>query len=107
MARRIRGDATAAAVMVAGSAMFLAGAFMPVSRVYVEGDPQRKLAILLAAPGQWRTQQMLLAAGTAALPVGVVLLARSWDAGSDPCCRARHAPAPALHARSRPQNFFS
>ena len=68
--------------MVAGSAMFLAGAFMPVSRVYVEGDPQRKLAILLAAPGQWRTQQMLLAAGTAALPVGVVLLARTWEAGS-------------------------
>lgn len=68
--------------MVAGSAMFLAGAFMPVSRVYVEGDPQRKLAILLAAPGQWRAQQMLLAAGTAALPVGVVLLARHWDTGS-------------------------
>ena len=69
--------------MVAGSATFLAGAFMPVSRVYVEGDPQRKLAILLADPGQWRTQQMLLAAGTAALPVGVVLLARPWNAGID------------------------
>src|SRR5687768_9943487 len=85
MVRRIRGDATAAtAVMVAGSATFLAGAFMPVSRVYVEGDPQRKLAILLANPGQWSTQQMLLAAGTAALPVGVVMLARHWDTGSDP-----------------------
>ncbi|KRE80974.1 hypothetical protein [Arthrobacter sp. Soil762] len=84
MARRIRGDATAAAaVMVAGSATFLTGAFMPVSRVYVEGDPQRKLAILLADPGQWSAQQILLAAGTAALPVGVVLLARHWDAGSD------------------------
>ena len=82
MARRIRGDATAAAVMAAGSAAFLAGAFMPVSRVYVEGDPQRKLAILLADPGQWRTQQVLLAAGTAALPVGVVMLARHWDTGS-------------------------
>ena len=81
MVRRIRGDATAAAVMVAGSAAFLAGAFMPVSRVYVEGDPQRKLAILLADPGQWSAQQMLLAAGTAALPVGVVMLARHWDKG--------------------------
>ncbi|WP_146072499.1 hypothetical protein [Arthrobacter sp. 4R501] len=84
MVRRIRGDATAAAaVMVAGSATFLAGAFMPVSRVYVEGDPQRKLAILLANPGQWSAQQVLLAAGTAALPVGVVMLARHWDTGSD------------------------
>jgi hypothetical protein len=83
MARRIRGDATAAAVIVAGSATFLAGAFMPVSRVYVEGDPQRKLAILLADLGQWSTQQMLLAAGTAALPVGVVMLARHWDTGSE------------------------
>jgi hypothetical protein len=84
MARRIRADATAAAaVMVAGSATFLAGAFMPVSRVYVERDPQRKLAILLADPGQWSTQQMLLAAGTAALPVGVVMLARHWDTGND------------------------
>ncbi|WP_457963732.1 hypothetical protein M1E17_20230 [Arthrobacter sp. D1-29] len=83
MARRIRGDATAAAVMMAGSATFLAGAFMPVSRVYVERDPQRKLAILLADPGQWSTQQVLLAAGTAALPVGVVMLARHWGTGSD------------------------
>lgn len=83
MARRIRGDATTAAVvMAAGSGTFLAGAFMPVSRVYVEGDPQRKLAILLADPGQWSTQQILLAAGTAALPVGVVMLARHWDMGS-------------------------
>ena len=83
MARRIRGDATAAAaVMVAGSVTFLAGAFMPVSRVYVEADPQRKLAILRADPGQWRAQQMLLAAGTAALPVGVVMLARHWNTGS-------------------------
>ncbi|MFI7483335.1 hypothetical protein ACH9EU_13100 [Kocuria sp. M1R5S2] len=83
MARRIRGDATAAAVIVAGSAAFLSGAFMPVSRVYVEGDPQRKSAILRAAPRQWRTQQVLLAAGTSALPVGVVMLAQHWDAGSE------------------------
>ncbi|MCU1518165.1 MAG: hypothetical protein JWQ75_2886 [Pseudarthrobacter sp.] len=69
--------------MVAGSATFLAGAFLPVSRVYVEGDPQRKLAILLADPEQWSAQQILLAAGTAALPVGVVMLARHWNTGSD------------------------
>lgn len=69
--------------MVAGSATFLVGAFMPVSRVYVEGDPQRKLAILVTDPGQWSTQQILLAAGTAALPLGVVMLARHWDTGSE------------------------
>lgn len=82
MARRNRGDSTAAAaVITAGSATFLAGAFMPISQVYVEGDPQRKLAILLADPGQWRAQQLILAAGTAALPVGVVMPARRWDTG--------------------------
>lgn len=70
--------------MIAGSATFLAGAFMPISRVYVEGDPQRKLAILLADPVQWRAQQLLLAAGTAVLPVGVVMLARRWGAESEP-----------------------
>lgn len=69
--------------MTVGSAVFLAGAFMPISRVYVEGDPQRKLAILLADPMQWRVQQLLLAAGTVALPVGVVMLARHWDTGSE------------------------
>lgn len=80
MARRIREDATAAAAaMVAGSATFLAGAFMPVSRVYVEADPQRKFAILLADPRHWSAQQSLLAAGTAALPAGVMMLARHWD----------------------------
>jgi hypothetical protein len=90
MARRIRGDATtAAAVMVAGSATFIAGAFMPVSRVFVEKDPQRKLAILVAGPGQWRAQQMLLAAGTAALPVGLVMLARRWNTDLE---RGSHEP---------------
>lgn len=69
--------------MVAGSASFLAGAFMPVSRVYVEGDPQRKLNILLADSGQWSAQQLLMAAGTAALPVGVAMLARHWDTGNE------------------------
>lgn len=69
--------------MVAGSATFLSGACMPISRVYVEGDPQRRSAILQADPGQWRTQQCLLAAGTAALPVGVVMLAHHWDTGSE------------------------
>ncbi|MFD5277033.1 hypothetical protein ACFWIX_05660 [Pseudarthrobacter sp. NPDC058362] len=83
MARRIRGDATAAAVMTAGSATFLAGAFMPISKVYVEGDPRRKLAILLADPVQWKAQQLLLAGGTAVMPVGVVLLARNWRAGNE------------------------
>lgn len=87
MARQISGDAIAAAVIVAGSATFLAGAFMPVSRVYAEGDPQRKLAILLTHPGQWGTRQVLLAAGTATLPVGVVMLARQWDTGSAPGSR--------------------
>lgn len=85
MTRRIRGDVTvAAAVMMAGSGTFLVGAFMPISRVYVESDPQRKLAILLADPGQWSVQQILMGAGAVALPAGVAMLARHWDTGIEP-----------------------
>lgn len=62
--------------MVAGSVSFLTGAFMPVSRVYVERDPQRKLEILLADPVQWRAELVFLAAGTVVLPISVAMLAR-------------------------------
>lgn len=65
--------------MAAGSASFLAGAVMPVSRVYVEPDPQRKLEILLADPELWRAELLLLGAGTVVLPAGVAMLARRWN----------------------------
>lgn len=68
--------------MAAGSASFLAGAVMPVSRVYVEPDPQRKLEILLADPELWRAELLLLGAGTVVLPAGVAMLARRWNQGS-------------------------
>lgn len=71
----------AAAVMAAGSVTFLAGAFMPISRVFIENDPQLILAVLQADPVQWKAEQFFFAAGTAALPVGVVMLARGWDSG--------------------------
>lgn len=74
----------AAAVMMVGSGTFLVGAFMPISRVYVESDPQRKLAILLADPGQWSVQQILMGAGAVALPAGVAMLACHWDTGIEP-----------------------
>ncbi|WP_258804125.1 hypothetical protein [Pseudarthrobacter sp. NS4] len=84
MTVKIRGDATAsAAVMATGSVMFLAAAFMPISRVFIEGDPQAKLAILQADPVQWKAEQLLFAAGTVVLPVGVVMLTRHWKTGSD------------------------
>lgn len=84
MARQTRGDVTPAAVIVVGSTAFLAGAFLPVSQVYAEREPKRKMAILLRHPVQWSTQQVFLAAGTAALPVGVVMLARHWDTEIEP-----------------------
>jgi len=82
MSRLLRGGTrTAGSVMAAGSATFLAGAFMPVSRVYVERERQRKLEILLAHPVQWRAQTVLLGAGTIVLPAGVAVLAGEWDQG--------------------------
>lgn len=68
--------------MAAGSASFLTGAFMPVSRVYVEPEPQRKLEILLADPELWRAELLLLGAGTIVLPAGVAMLTRHWNEGS-------------------------
>ncbi|WP_457966005.1 hypothetical protein M1E17_05555 [Arthrobacter sp. D1-29] len=67
--------------MAAGSVSFLTGAVMPVSRIYVEQDPQRKLEILLADPVQWKAEQVFFAAGTIVLPVGVAMLARQWGEG--------------------------
>lgn len=63
--------------------MFLAAAFMPVARVFAERDPRRKLAILQQSRLQWRVEQQLFAAGTAALPAGVIMLARAWEDGTD------------------------
>lgn len=82
MARRIDGDATAAAVMMAGSATFLVAGNMPVAWVFVQRDPRRRLAMLQAKPVQWKAEQLLFAAGTVVMPVGVVGLARHWDTGS-------------------------
>lgn len=69
--------------MIAGSGAFLAAAVMPVARVFAERNPRRKLAILQQSRLQWKVEQQLFAAGTAVMPVGVILLARAWDDGPD------------------------
>ena len=69
--------------MMAGSATFLVAGNMPVAWVFVQRDPRRRLAILQAHPVQWKAEQLLFAAGTVVMPVGVVGLARHWDTGSE------------------------
>jgi hypothetical protein len=75
------------AVIAASGLLFQAGAFQPVSAVYVKSDRDDRLRILLAHPVQWRVQHVFFATAVTALPAGVGMLtgrldgrARSWAA---------------------------
>lgn len=65
----------AGALIVAGSAVFFAGAQLGVPRVFMERDPDRRLDILEANRGRWRAAQPLYALGPLIVSVAVGLLA--------------------------------
>ena len=44
-----------------GSLLFIIAAFLPVSRVFMEPDPDRKLSIIRDKRMMWTTGQVLLA----------------------------------------------
>jgi hypothetical protein len=64
-----------AIVMMAGSAIFLVAAFSPLSRVFTERSPERKLEIITAAGSAWPVHQVLFGLGAFIAAVGLVLLA--------------------------------
>jgi hypothetical protein len=68
-------DRTSAAVIVIGSALFLAAAFSPISRVFGIRDSAERLEVISSAPNQWLFAQALFALGAVVTAVGVALLA--------------------------------
>ena len=50
-----------ATVTIAGSVPFLVAAFLPISRVFPEPSPAKKLEIIEADPGQWLVAQVMFA----------------------------------------------
>jgi hypothetical protein len=63
-------------VMIVGSLLFLAGAFLPVSsRVFPEPSPEKRLESISHYSGQWLAAQVLFAAGTVGTVIGVALYA--------------------------------
>jgi hypothetical protein len=69
-----------AGVALAAGAVWLAG-ISPVSRVYLEPDPGRRLAMLRNGRRSWVLGQHVAAAGTAAMPAAFARLALALPAG--------------------------
>ncbi|TNB76833.1 hypothetical protein FHJ30_01570 [Arthrobacter sp. BB-1] len=69
-----------AEVAVAAGVVWLAG-ISPVSGVYLEPDPARRLAMLLKGRRSWVAGQHVAAAGTAAMPAAFARLALALPAG--------------------------
>jgi hypothetical protein len=69
-----------ARVALAAGAVWLAG-ISPVSRVYLEPDPARRLAMLRKGRTSWVLGQHVAAAGTAAMPAAFARLTLALPAG--------------------------
>jgi hypothetical protein len=72
--------------LIAGSILWLYGAFTPISnRFFLEPDPQKRLAIIEADPTGWAINNVLWGVGAVVVAVGLVLFARhiqqTQDAG--------------------------
>jgi hypothetical protein len=65
----------AAAITIAGSLSFLVAAFMPISRVFVEPLPTRRLELITASPTAWTVEQVLFGLGAALAGIGLVAAA--------------------------------
>lgn len=63
-----------ATILIAGSVLFLVGAFLPVARIYVVPSPAEKLAIIGASPGMWRAHLFGMSSGSAVTAVGLTVL---------------------------------
>jgi hypothetical protein len=61
-------------LVAAGSAIFIAGAFLPVSRVYVLRTADEKLAIMQGRPTMWNVHLGMMGGGAAMAAVGVAAL---------------------------------
>jgi hypothetical protein len=65
----------AGVVLIIGSIIFIIAAFGPVSRVFAEPDPARKLDIIEEGGTQWTISQVLFALGASVTAIGLGLAA--------------------------------
>jgi hypothetical protein len=79
---------TATILVITGSAIFLVGAAIGVSRVFIEPDPAEKLRMLEGRVTQWRVAQPLYAIGPMTVAIGVGFLAASSDTTGGKVCLA-------------------
>ncbi|MGW8315806.1 MAG: hypothetical protein ACWGNV_09425 [Bacteroidales bacterium] len=70
---------TSSVLIGLGSVMFLVAAFLPVSRVYVEPDPEKKLEIILDLKGMWNLSSGLFGAGSLVMVIGWALFVFSFN----------------------------
>jgi hypothetical protein len=73
---------TAGVLLIAGSALFLAGAAIAVPRVFTEPDREAKARMLAERPRSWRLGQPLYALGALVAALGVGALAAE-DSAAD------------------------
>lgn len=62
-------------VFITGSVIFLVAAFSPVSRVFGESDPARKLEIIMGSRQAWTLSQWLFGLGAVIVAVGFAVSA--------------------------------
>ena len=61
-------------VLLLGSLIFLIAAFLPISWVFGERDPQKKIEMINAAPGAWRFAQILFGTGATIASLALILV---------------------------------
>jgi hypothetical protein len=64
----------AGVVLLTGSLLFIVAAFLPISWVFGERDPEKKLEMINAALGSWKFAQVLFGAGAAAASTGLLFV---------------------------------
>jgi hypothetical protein len=69
-----------AIMTIGGSALFIGAALLPVSRVFVQPSPARKLEIINALPNVWTAAQILFAMGAVLTAAGLALAAFQFRA---------------------------
>lgn len=58
-------------ILLIGSVLFIMAAFMPISSVFTEPVPEKRLAIINAAPDSWRLAQVFFGSGAVVAAIGL------------------------------------
>lgn len=66
-------------IVILGSILFLIAAFMPISKVFVERSPEKKLEIITSNRTTWNVMQVLFGLGALVAAVGVAVLAYAFQ----------------------------